>query len=340
MQSCGICCDDDDESQSFIVLRQCNHCFCGYCIQTHVKEQLQVNMHIPKCPCCLAEATRGKEVKCMTKDELLMSIKGADVDFRKQMEEIYDKLQLEAALETLGCVVKCPGQQNMPKKKHCETVVVVENKVERICVNCPSCRKKFCSICYQLYHFRITCEEARAVELQYKDWLSRKSGTSSDELDKRVKELQADEAFKEQNCRHCPNCNRIVQKIDGCDAMICGKNFHVVQGDNLQFGCQKAFNWRDTKPYVVVELNRFSLSVDDEVREAAGRMSQNKHGVNCTVCSDEIVGLRFSCINCESFDICEKCEKFHHSTIHMIPKHEPHAFEIYLLPGRRLFQKK
>jgi len=61
-----------------------------------------------------------------------------------------------------------------------------------------------------------------------------------------AQELRADEDFKALNCRHCPGCNRVIQKVDGCDAMMCGQNFH---GGNQQQGCGRKFHWQSARRY-------------------------------------------------------------------------------------------
>lgn len=66
------------------------------------------------------------------------------------------------------------------------------------------------------------------------------------ELQQRYTELIADEQYKAQNCRICPNCNRVVQHLGGCDLMICGQNYH---GGDQQSGCGRRFNWSQAAPY-------------------------------------------------------------------------------------------
>ena len=46
------------------------------------------------------------------------------------------------------------------------------------------------------------------------------------EASERMRRLTADEEWKAEHCRVCPNCDRIVEKMDGCDTMVCGRNAH------------------------------------------------------------------------------------------------------------------
>merc|ERR1711924_243950 len=40
-----------------------------------------------------------------------------------------------------------------------------------------------------------------------------------DAAQRRYDELVADEKFKAESCRRCPHCGRVVQKLEGCNAM-------------------------------------------------------------------------------------------------------------------------
>ena len=69
------------------------------------------------------------------------------------------------------------------------------------------------------------------------------------ELRQRYEELVADEGYKAQNCRICPNCGRVVQHLGGCDAMICGQNYH---GGDQQSGCGRGFQWSQAARYAPI----------------------------------------------------------------------------------------
>jgi len=66
------------------------------------------------------------------------------------------------------------------------------------------------------------------------------------DLRRRYEELMNDEQYKAQNCRLCPSCKRVVQRLEGCDSMVCGQDAH---GGNLQSGCGAKFNWAQAQPY-------------------------------------------------------------------------------------------
>ncbi len=66
------------------------------------------------------------------------------------------------------------------------------------------------------------------------------------DLRRRYEELMRDEEYKTKNCRLCPSCKRVVQRLEGCDTMICGQDAH---GGNIQSGCGTKFNWTKAQPY-------------------------------------------------------------------------------------------
>lgn len=57
---------------------------------------------------------------------------------------------------------------------------------------------------------------------------------------------KADEDWKAANCKLCPNCRRAINKLEGCDLMKCGGDYH---GGNTQNGCGASFNWSQAPPY-------------------------------------------------------------------------------------------
>ena len=117
-------------------------------------------------------------------------------------------------------------------------------------------------------------------------------------------QLKQDENYKAQNCKHCPNCRRIVQKLEGCDLMICGKNYH---GGDQQNGCGRQFNWQNALPYVNQVQNEPAL--ERLALEAPKRAENvNHYPFKCDNCHKDIVGIRFECVHCESVNYCESCE--------------------------------
>jgi serine/threonine protein kinase len=59
--------------------------------------------------------------------------------------------------------------------------------------------------------------------------------------------LQTEKALeKDKYTRLCPNCHRVVQKIDGCRSVLCGRDYH---GGNQQSGCGTLFDFHTAPRY-------------------------------------------------------------------------------------------
>eukprot|EP01052_Picozoa_sp_SAG31_P000970 SAG31_NODE_30_length_32545_cov_9.378999_33_plen_188_part_00 len=72
--------------------------------------------------------------------------------------------------------------------------------------DCPRCGGSFCLSCNNAYHAGRTCAQDAALK-------KAASGTSGDA------ELQQWAA--REGAKQCPNCNNMVAKTDGCNAMTC-----------------------------------------------------------------------------------------------------------------------
>lgn len=101
--------------------------------------------------------------------------------------------------------------------------------------------------------------------------------------------LVADETFKQSRCKYCPNCNRVIERIDGCDTMVCGQNAH---GGNIQNGCGHGFNWLEAGAYVPDAGNRrtitpFAGTPPDEVSRVQHQIVEGEH-LKCDVCQADL----------------------------------------------------
>jgi hypothetical protein len=74
----------------------------------------------------------------------------------------------------------------------------------------------------------------------------RENQERNDTLKRRYDELIRDENYKVDQCRLCPSCRRVVERLEGCDTMICGQDAH---GGNVQSGCGNKFNWSNAVAY-------------------------------------------------------------------------------------------
>lgn len=169
----------------------------------------------------------------------------------------------------------------------------------------------------------------------------KKMDAATQEALTRFAELQQDEAWKEANCKICPHCGKTVYKVDGCSSMTCGRDARDKGGGNKQDGCGNTFDWRKAAAYVrdSADQARLPKSIKDVDPDAAGEVlhhlfipeDSEVHSdlltIKCDVCLKDIVGPRFSCINCfPGLECCIACSDTHKSTTH-----DPnlHAFQIF-----------
>jgi hypothetical protein len=145
----------------------------------------------------------------------------------------------------------------------------------RECVRCPMCHATFCSQCLRApYHYRVNCEDVLSQTTEWAHWMNtgrqqyldqiaaadrqyrellQQFNTKREEHEQdaksavdRLAELQQTEQWKAQNCKRCPTCGRTVEKLDGCDLMKCGQDYH---GGNVQNGCGASFRWTQVGAY-------------------------------------------------------------------------------------------
>jgi len=135
-----------------------------------------------------------------------------------------------------------------------------------------------------------------------------------------MQEEVQDEQWKAHRCKLCPNCARAIEKMEGCDAMTCGQDYH---GGNTQNGCGTKFNW-STAPAYTANANRRAAK-QFNARPPEGVSDVDNGPFTCEYCQDTIKGLRFSCMNCKFLDVCENCE------MRGIAIHDNHIFKIFNL---------
>jgi hypothetical protein len=85
--------------------------------------------------------------------------------------------------------------------------------------------------------------------------------------------------------------------------MKCGTDYH---GGNAQNGCGAVFNWSTAPAYVpvAVAVKQHEFKVPEPKA-----MELVKHDYyKCDECQNDITGLRFSCLNCKAYDVCEDCD--------------------------------
>lgn len=309
--TCPIC---FDEVAAIDVFRLgCGHTYCKDCMRGHCGA-----VAFPTCP----------DTSCgyaFTEDEVGRAGGGERL-------EAFREMQLQQAVDHLSGRVECPNPE-------CRNVVLADS-AERSCVTCQCGWPPYCSLCRQLYHPRKNCGEVGELRIQWGNWVSegrqqyhgrveaagaalRQRQVVEEEL-RRQQELEADERYKAANCKSCPRCGRIVQKLAGCDAMKCGGDYH---GGNQQDGCGAQFNWTSAPAYQSRVERRPVPQLDVERLRVEGKDSRHFF-VRCNHCHTmNIRGPRFLCVHCRDYNLCAECDLKGEAT------HQPtHVFEILFTP--------
>jgi len=259
-------------------------------------------------------------------------------------------------------LVHCP-------QRGCQNVVSVHRGARRVPCSCPCNPRPFCSRCREVpYHLHAECAELQALRERWLSWVSEDrlhlqpavdgsdAALARDEQEQALRsaicrraELEAEEKWKEQNCRLCPRCRQPVCKAPGSDLpfITCGHGGGSVVppmfaddsggGDSgsavgtagAASGCAFRFRWADAIPCEMLAESRPLPLVGEAERWSRGRATRHVF-VDCSVCGsggDGIVGPRFRCVHCESFSVCSACEP---SLAEVHPT--GHVFEILFEP--------
>lgn len=253
-------------------------------------------------------------------------------------------------------IIKCPNQ-------NCNWVAEAEDPNERFQVTCPKCAKEFCSLCNQQYHFRTTCQQLPQITQRWFFWCeterqrylttrsqqdqqynqqlqqyqkeSHENKQRNKDLRSRYEDLMNDERYKAENCRLCPSCKRVVQRLEGCDSMVCGQDAH---GGNVQSGCGHKFNWAQAQPYTQAATQQPREIALDLPKPESPVVHHN--GVKCDNCQSDINGIRFDCVHCPALTFCEKCEQqatLQHSMENQALQQQQHVFKLIMTPEEEAF---
>eukprot|EP00927_Polykrikos_kofoidii_P038435 TRINITY_DN32781_c0_g1_i1.p1 TRINITY_DN32781_c0_g1~~TRINITY_DN32781_c0_g1_i1.p1 ORF type:complete len:1896 (-),score=226.58 TRINITY_DN32781_c0_g1_i1:426-5957(-) len=313
--TCPICFDAIDSPDLIELPCPERHRFCRSCLRQHVDV-----VTFPRCP----------QVRCqyeLTEEDVLAACG------QSQRLSDFQQMTLRRAIESIHGHVECPNPA-------CANFVIC-NVERRTCVACECGWPPFCSVCRQAFHFHAECSAVQPLRSRWLQWINQGRSDYQGDVEvfseavakhqvvvrqafARHKELEVDEAWKVENCRICPHCFRIVQKVSGCNHMVCGRG----NGDgDKQPGCGASFDWTQAPHYQPrVERCKELPELDFAGSKLLG--AGVKHFfVTCSLCHKSIRGPRFRCIHCEAFDCCVDCERFL-SEAHTID----HVFEIILKP--------
>ncbi len=308
-KECSLCFDTFNIDSMFTMDCVTAHRFCFDCIRDSITFDVGRKVGV-RCPAreCEHEVTEMEMTQLFPRSSPIM------VEWEEMMRDI--------GVQRLASVVRCP-------RKGCQNAMVLADPkgLQRERCDCTACGSVFCSMCRLAYHYRMTCQQAREFAQEWMLWTGRdrqhyhaiqgRLQTQHDEFAQAQRRLQlrheeqyarnreeaADEAWKQQWGKLCPSCNRVIVKEGGCDSMICGSDAH---GGNQQNGCGQRFQWSAARPY---QSSIRPLQLDElNLKPPKQKTCDIVHDYTCDDCKRPIIGIRFECLHCPCFNVCENCE--------------------------------
>jgi len=297
--TCPVCFCDHAVSDLYTMDCPHSHRFCFDCLRLYVTMCLDDRKPVT-CPhpeqSCTHELTLGEMGQLFPGD--------ADVLAR------FDQHMLLLSLRSMDNAVACPNGE-------CKNWVITNGSGVKSRCSCDACGHVFCSLCCEPYHFdfgALSCEAVRKIRERWEQFCLGSSKVKKVDPEKilRIAELLEDERYKEANCRHCPHCNKLVERIHGCDAMLCGNDAHGT--NNKQDGCGLNFDWSTAAQYVSSKSaieHMYSTSFADLLgKELCLCLPDciSAEELQCEQCDTYQPCRMLMCLQCEeSCILCEAC---------------------------------
>ncbi|CAF1286530.1 unnamed protein product [Rotaria magnacalcarata] len=195
LHECPICCNSIQLNE----LKQMSCCsikLCSSCLLTHTITNINNGIVNIECPACSQDFNSSA---VLYNNELPISIR-----------ERYQQLLAQQLSEKQNTSLKlCP---------HCNFITVLDEDNPLVTgkklrgsfqqwIHCEQCDQDWCWSCYSPSHPNETCREFKKNHSQLDVW---------------AKTRRTDNR-NQRNARRCPKCSIYIEKIDGCDHMICGK---------------------------------------------------------------------------------------------------------------------
>ncbi|XP_015730974.1 E3 ubiquitin-protein ligase RNF14 isoform X2 [Coturnix japonica] len=215
MYMCNICFCEKLGSEC-MYFTECSHVYCKACLKDYFEIQIRDGqVHCLNCPepNCSSVATPG-QVKELVGEHLFAR---------------YDRLLLQSTLDLMADVVYCP-------RPACQTPVMQEPGCTMGICSC--CNYAFCTACKMTYHGVSPCKlsEEKLMDLR-NEYLEADEATKrlmeqrygKRVIQKAVEEIESKQ-WLEKNSKSCPCCSTPIEKLDGCNKMMCT-------------GCMQYFCW-------------------------------------------------------------------------------------------------
>jgi len=305
---CCVCGGVIPMNQGFAMSCPGNHVVCSECTENMVN-------------------TANEEIYCPSGgcDDYTIGVTELQ-NFSPKLGEEYNRSLLMRLLNQKG-YVQC----------RCNRYFEVDDPTNQELCICPKCSFEFCSTCLGPFHYDCTCTGYEQLRHVWFSWVAKtlkgQVGVKNPSRELAYQEflnfvMAEDE--KAKTCKRCPHCNRVVVRTEGCDSMICGKDYHgeskIIQG------CGQNFYWTEAPEYQIPQPseNVITQLLEQAVQRSSRSNARNpfQHHIPCRVCGNQITGLKFGCVLCPDFQVCEECEA---DQGHFMGNHpRDHVFRIYL----------
>ena len=188
IDTCILCVEDFDENDFMNpLITECNKYIHGTCFVNYIEEELNNNRFPIKCPLCVGNERHEINYKTIL-DCLLLN----------------DKDNLAAKLENIS--LNHLAENNPEEITFCPTAgckYMCSYDKNEFHLECPICKKSYCLQCKTEWHKNMTCQEYQR-------------SVNKDENDTKFEEY-----IKGNRLKQCPKCKRWVEKISGCNHIVC-----------------------------------------------------------------------------------------------------------------------
>eukprot|EP00953_Heterococcus_sp_UTEX-ZZ885_P036818 18955-Heterococcus_DN1.PRE.3 len=224
-QCCPICMEDQPADNMLIM--PCDyhgHSYCVECLLQHCSTQLLDNGHVPRCP---GQQQCQYELSHVDLGSIWQSERYAEMKL----------IVLTAALDD-HCPAATASPADVDRQQRVYNTMMLRRGLQDVkAVSCgkPSCNNRL-NWLEQGYAQWVRDLHGAEHQLQR----SQAEQQAAQELRARHDAEQATNAFLVTDCRHCPHCNSKVERMEGCDSMVCGRDYHC---GNAQDGCGNRSDW-------------------------------------------------------------------------------------------------
>jgi ariadne-1 len=233
---CLICSEKNEDLSSL----NCGHKFCSDCWKKYLQELINnnpLNCIRAKCP--------QNGCTCIVYEKLFQKFLSDENSLKRLRRVIYNDF-----ISNNADFKKCPNES-------CDLYVrsISDHTFTRE-VDCP-CKTLFCFQCLKEAHRPCPCEFVeRFMNLpQIKEFESRSENTEN-----------YNQIWLEMNTRQCPNCRIRIEKIDGCNYMLCAKC-----GKAFCYACEREWESHSEDHF---NCNRYGDALRRRMEEA-NRIQQN-----------------------------------------------------------------